>query len=118
MTTHHDDFAHQVYAIIAVIPEGRVTTYGAVARLAGVPTYVRQVCAVLRNVPSDSILPCHRIINGQGRISVSGESYARHKATLLAEGIIFDEKDRIDFKVFGWNYPYSTIKKYSGKSES
>lgn len=107
MTTHnHDDFAHQVYAIIASIPEGRVTTYGAVARLAGVPTYVRQVCAVLRNIPKDSTLPCHRIINGQGRISVTGEGYNRHKSALLNEGIIFNENDKIDFKRFGWNYPY------------
>lgn len=107
MTNHSDDFAHQVYAIIASIPEGKVTTYGTIARLAGIPTYVRQVCAVLRNIPSDSTLPCHRIINGQGKISVTGESYKRHKAALLKEGIIFNDHDKIDFKVFGWNYPYS-----------
>lgn len=105
MTQEHDNFAHQVYAIIAAIPEGRVTTYGAVARLAGVPSYVRQVCAVLRNIPKDSTLPCHRIINGQGRISVTGESYNRHKSALLKEGVIFNKNDKIDFKCFGWNYP-------------
>lgn len=107
MTHTPDDFAHQVYAIIASIPEGKVTTYGAVARLAGMPTYVRQVCAVLRNIPLDSTLPCHRIINGQGKISVSGESYERHKSALLKEGIIFNANDKIDLKRFGWNYPYS-----------
>lgn len=104
--TNHDDFAHQVYAIIASIPEGKVTTYGAIARLAGVPTYVRQVCAVLRTIPKDSVLPCHRIISGQGKITVTGESYTRHKEKLLKEGIIFNERDKVDFKLFGWNYPY------------
>lgn len=107
MTQDTNDFAHQVYAIIASIPEGKVTTYGTVARLAGVPTYVRQVCAVLRNIPSDSTLPCHRIINGQGKISITGDSYNRHKSALLKEGIVFNENDKIDFKRFGWNYSYS-----------
>lgn len=105
-----DDFAHQVYAIIAAIPEGKVTTYGTIARLAGLPTYVRQVCAVLRGIPSDSILPCHRIINGQGKITVTGETYQRHKKALLKEGVVFNKNDKIDFKVFGWNYPYSVQK--------
>ena len=109
MTDIIDDFAHQVYAIIASIPEGKVTTYGTIARLAGVPTYARKVCAVLRGIPDDTLLPCHRIINAQGKLSVTGETYQRHKKALLKEGIIFNQSDKVDFKVFGWNYPYSKI---------
>ena len=38
---HHDTFAQRVYQIVAAIPEGCVTTYGEVARLAGSPRAAR-----------------------------------------------------------------------------
>lgn len=95
-------FKDNVYTIIAAIPKGKVTTYGEIARLAGAPSYVRQVCLVLRQVPKGSSLPCYRIINGQGRISVKSPHYERHKAQLQKEGIVFSDNDKIDLTVFGW----------------
>ena len=96
-------FAHQVYTIIAAIPAGKVTTYGQIAKLTGMPTYIRQVCFVLRHIPKGSHLPCHRIINGQGKLSVKGENYMRYKLKLIEEGIEFNHNDKIDLKKFGWN---------------
>lgn len=96
-------FAHQVYAIIAAIPAGKVVTYGQIAKLTGMPTYVRQVCFVLRHIPKGSKLPCHRIINGQGKLSVKGQTYSRYKVKLIEEGIEFNNNDKIDLKKYGWD---------------
>ncbi|WVD67133.1 methylated-DNA--[protein]-cysteine S-methyltransferase [Orbus sturtevantii] len=96
-------FAHQVYAIIAAIPSGNVITYGQIAKMAGMPTYVRQVCLVLRRLPKESKLPCHRIINSQGYLSVKGDTYQKYKLKLIEEGIKFNHKDKIDLKIYGWN---------------
>ena len=104
MSDHHDNFADQVYAIIAAIPKGKVATYGQIARLAGTPTFVRQVCFVLRNLPADSMLPCYRIVNSQGKISLKNAGYDHQKQRLLAEGVVFNEKEKIDLKKFGWNH--------------
>lgn len=95
-------FAEMVFAIINAIPQGSVTTYGTIAKMAGMPTYVRQVCFILRRLPNDSKLPCHRIINGQGYLSVTGETYIRYKKKLIQEGILFNHNDKIDLKKFGW----------------
>lgn len=96
-------FAKQVYAIISAIPMGKVVTYGQIAKMAGVPSYVRQVCYILRHLPAGSKLPCHRIINGQGKLSVTGETYINYKLKLIAEGIEFNHNDKIDLKKYAWH---------------
>ncbi|WP_392560351.1 MGMT family protein [Orbus mooreae] len=98
-----NSFANQVYAIIAAIPPGKVVTYGQIAKMAGMPSYVRQVCFILRKLPKESKLPCHRIINGQGRLSVKDETYRRYKLKLIEEGIEFNQNDKIDLKKYGWH---------------
>lgn len=102
MSEPHDSFTHQVYAIISAIPSGKVTTYGQIAKMAGAPTYVRQVCYILRHLPEGSKLPCHRIINGQGRLSVKNQTYIRYRQRLLAEGVVFNLQDKIDLNLYGW----------------
>lgn len=96
-------FQDIIYHLIGSIPKGRVVTYGTLARMAGYSTYVRQVCQVIRTIPADSLLPCHRIINGQGKLSVKGESYTRHKKALISEGVVFDSNDKIQLKQYLWN---------------
>lgn len=98
-----DTFADRVYATIAAIPKGKVATYGQIARLAGMSTYVRQVCFILRHVPKESTLPCYRIINSQGKISLSNQNYMRQKTRLTEEGIVFGKNDKVDLKIFGWD---------------
>ncbi len=68
----HDTFPQRVWHIVASIPEGYVTTYGDVARLAGSPRAARQVGGVLRRLPEGSTLPWHRVVNRHGDISLTG----------------------------------------------
>lgn len=81
----------KIWQIIHSIPPGRVATYGQVARLAGLPGYARYVGTVLKNLPADSRLPWHRVINASGRISFphGSEQYNRQKQLLEEEGIVF-----------------------------
>ena len=67
----HDTFPQRVWHIVASIPEGYVTTYGDVARLAGSPRAARQVGGVLKRLPEGSTLPWHRVVNRHGDISLS-----------------------------------------------
>lgn len=96
------DFNQRVYHIVAAIPEGRVTTYGEVARLAGSPRAARQVGGVLRRLPEGSRLPWHRVVNRHGGISLQGEDFQRQRQALLSEGILFGPDSAIDLSRFGW----------------
>ena len=61
-----DSFKEQVYAVVEQIPCGKVLSYQSVAVLAGYPRYARQVGYVLRQVPSNRLLPCHRVVTSIG----------------------------------------------------
>lgn len=63
-----DSFPQRVWQIVAAIPEGYVTTYGDVAKLAGSPRAARQVGGVLKRLPEGSTLPWHRVVNRHGTI--------------------------------------------------
>src|SRR5579863_7478826 len=54
--------------VVAMIPSGRVMTYGEVARMAGFPGRARQAGRALRLIPPDLILPWHRVLGAGGRI--------------------------------------------------
>ncbi len=53
-----------------MIPMGKVATYGQIAALAGLPGYARYVGRALRNLPKNTRLPWHRVVNAGLRISV------------------------------------------------
>lgn len=85
------------------IPRGRVSTYGNVAEVAGLPRRARLVGTVLRQTPASRALPWHRVINASGRISfpLGSEAYARQRRKLEAEGVVF-VGGRVDLKRYGW----------------
>lgn len=100
----HDSFPQRVWQIVASIPEGTVTTYGEVARLAGSPRAARQVDGVLKRLPEGSTLPWHRVVNRQGVISLTGPDLQRQRQALLSEGVIVSGKGEIDLGTYRWRY--------------
>jgi methylated-DNA-protein-cysteine methyltransferase-like protein len=92
-----------VYAMVRQIPEGHVVSYGQVAFFLGWPNGARTVGWALRALPTGSDIPWHRVVNAQGKISLPNPR--RQRAQLEAEGIIFDQQDKIDLKRFGWSGP-------------
>ncbi len=108
------DFLHHVYAIVGSIPTGRVMTYGSIAALIPPPPDVsgaaylhlraRWVGQAMALCPDG--LPWQRVVNSQGRISRRpGRGPQQQRILLEREGVIFDERGRIDLGVFGWSPP-------------
>ncbi|BDH46800.1 hypothetical protein TUM12370_28440 [Salmonella enterica subsp. enterica serovar Choleraesuis] len=97
-------FAERIFQIVAAIPEGRVTTYGEVARLAGSPRAARQVGGVLKRLPEGSRLPWHRVVNRHGTISLTGPDLQRQRQALLSEGVIVSGKGEIELSRYRWRY--------------
>ena len=93
------------YDVVRTIPRGRVTSYGVVASMAGLPGHARQVGYALAALPDEHDIPWHRVVNVRGEISPrsGGRSYEQIQRTLLeAEGIVFAASGRVDLTVVGW----------------
>ena len=60
-----------IYDAVRKIPSGRVATYGQIASLAGNPKGARAVGNALHVNPFPGEIPCHRVVNSQGRLSGS-----------------------------------------------
>ena len=52
-----------------MIPKGKVATYGMVAQLAGNKRWARVVGYALHNNPDQSKIPCHRVVNREGKVA-------------------------------------------------
>lgn len=97
------ELTQRIIDTIRNIPEGRVATYGFVARLAGNPRAARQVSRILHTFSRKENLPWHRVINREGRISLRPmQGYEEQKQRLLNEGVAFDAADRVDLDRFLW----------------
>ena len=93
----------RIYDVVRAIPKGRVATYGTVALLAGNPRWARVVGYALHVNPEPGVIPCHRVVNRDGKpapaFAFGGEDMQR--ALLEAEGIVFDENGCVDLKKYG-----------------
>ena len=98
-------FPDRVYEIVARIPHGRATTYGAIARALGNPRGAREVGWALGDVPEGSSLPCHRVVDREGRLS-GGWAFGHPEimaGRLEDEGVPFLEQYRVDLSVCFWD---------------
>ena len=98
-------FDRRVFAMVARIPEGQLATYGQIADLIGAWGRARQVGWALRRLTLPSEVPWHRVVNAQGRISMSlsreGSDWIQREL-LMAEGIPVDEQGRLPLLQFLW----------------
>ena len=109
-----DEFNHKVWALVRQIPLGKVCSYGQVAALVGPPAGMdpksflafgaRWVGGAMAACPED--VPWQRVLNAQGKVSLRPGGGGSHQRELLeAEGVIFDEHDRVDLKTYAWEGP-------------
>ncbi|XOV84346.1 MAG: MGMT family protein [bacterium] len=78
-----------VWQVVAMIPRGKVATYGQIAALIGLPAHARFVGTTLRQLPKNTRLPWHRVINANLQISQRGGGEVLQRKRLQAEGIEF-----------------------------
>lgn len=90
-------FYHQVYETVLRIPRGKVATYGQIAALCGAPRAARTVGYALHVNPAFGVIPCHRVVNREGRpapgFAFGGPGVQR--AMLEEEGVAFDEEGKV-----------------------
>ena len=88
------------------IPRGQLATYGQIADLIGAYGCARQVGWALRRLKLPSTVPWNRVVNAQGRISMSlsreGSDWIQ-RDLLLAEGIPVDAEGRLPLLQFLWH---------------
>ena len=95
----------KIYQVIQNIPNGKICTYGIVARMAGLGSDGRMVSYALHSLSENSPVPWHRVINRFGKISwsISRNGHDQIQYDLLKqEGIVFAADGSIDFKKFLW----------------
>ncbi len=109
-----EEFNQQVWALVRQIPPGKVSTYGKIAALLAPPAGMdikaylafgaRWVGGAMAACPQD--VPWQRVINSQGKVSLRPDGEGGHQRELLeAEGVMFDEHDRVDLKIYAWEGP-------------
>ena len=97
----------RIYAAVRRIPRGRVSTYGAIARVAGLggAGHARQVGYALSALPTGTSVPWHRVINAQGRLSLersaSGAGITQ-RLRLVREVVVVNAGGRVSLEKFGW----------------
>ena len=105
-------FNRLVWDFVLQVPHGRVTTYGKVAQAVGAPEGVdealykafgpRWVGTAMAQCPE--AVPWQRVINSAGKISVRrGGMHLKQRTLLEAEGVVFDQSEKIDLRVYLWD---------------
>ncbi len=89
----------EVWQIVNSIPEGKVATYGQVARLAGMPAKSRLVGKILSQLPKGTKLPWHRVINSAGKIT---NPNAKVQTERLKEEGITPINGKVSLKTYQW----------------
>lgn len=109
-----EEFNRKVWALVRQIPPGKVSTYGQIASMLAPPSGMdpksymafgaRWVGGAMAASPQD--VPWQRVINSQGKVSLRPGGGGSHQRELLeAEGVIFNERDRVDLKIYAWSGP-------------
>ncbi|MCH4246209.1 MGMT family protein [Acinetobacter gerneri] len=99
-----DELARQILEVVIRIPKGKVASYGQIARMAGLPKHARLVGYVLKHLDETSEVPWYRVINSQGKISLSklNEKGENIQIIKLREEGILAANGKVDLKQFAW----------------
>jgi methylated-DNA-[protein]-cysteine S-methyltransferase len=83
---HGTPFQRSVWLALLRIPAGLTRSYGEIAREIGAPNAVRAVGAAVGKNPVSVVVPCHRVIGGNGSLTGYAGGIERKKALLALEG--------------------------------
>ena len=95
----------QIYRVVCRIPEGKVATYGQIAKLAGLEGRARRVGYALRTLGDARPVPWHRVVNARGQISRRGRDGGSEQTQYLrlrAEGVQFGSNGRLSLRTYSW----------------
>ena len=99
MSVLDKDLIYEVLSVVEEIPEGRVATYGQIARLTGRDRNARLIGKILSMAEFYGNYPCHRVVNHSGR---TAPGFWDQRRLLEAEGVGFRANGCVDLKKYRW----------------
>lgn len=90
-----EDLIYEILSVVEEIPEGKVASYGQIAKMIGRDKNARLVGKVLSMAEYYGDYPCHRVVNSAGRLA---PHFIEQKQLLLDEGIQFKANGCVDMK--------------------
>lgn len=105
METQKPSFFDQVYAVVRQIPEGRITSYGAIARYLGSPQSARMVGWAMNASHSQPDIPAHRVVNRKGLLTGKHHFGGTHlmEQLLMEEGVAIQNDAVLHFDQHYWD---------------
>lgn len=100
------DFFQDVYEVVRLIPKGRVTSYGAIAKYLGTAKSSRVVgYAMNASHQQQKPVPAHRVVNRNGMLSGKNHfpSPTAMEEALKKEGVVVKKDVVVDFKKLFWD---------------
>ena len=99
------NFFNKVYSVVCCIPKGKVATYGQIALMCGSPRASRAVGWALHQNPSFGQIPCHRVVNREGRMAPAFAfgGPEKQRDMLKAEHVPFLPNGYVDMAKAQWD---------------
>lgn len=95
-----ENLIYEILSVVEEIPDGKVASYGQIAKLIGRDKNARLVGKVLSMSEYYGKYPCHRVVNHIGRLA---PHFSEQKNLLLAEGVEFKDNIHVNMKKCQWD---------------
>lgn len=115
ISDQHADFFEQVYEIVRLIPKGRVTSYGNIAKALGTPKSSRMVGWAMNASHGKHNVPAHRVVNRNGMLTgkMHFSTPSEMQALLEEEGIKVVEDKIQYFSLHYWDVTENLLNDFS-----
>ena len=105
MEKSNDNFFEKSYAVARLIPFGKVTSYGAIAKYLGAARSARMVGWAMNASHGDDTVPAHRVVNRKGLLTGKHHFYGTNlmQQLLESEGVQIVDNQIQDFEKVFWD---------------
>lgn len=105
MAEESDNFFEKVYEVVKLIPYGRVTSYGAIAKYLGAARSARMVGWAMNSAPKNEDIPAHRVVNRKGLLTGKHHFQGTNlmQQLLENEGVEIKNNEVQEFENTFWN---------------
>jgi methylated-DNA-protein-cysteine methyltransferase-like protein len=105
METTNDNFFERVYAVARQIPYGKVTSYGAIAKVLGAARSARMVGWAMNAAHNLEDVPAHRVVNRKGLLTGKHHFDGTNlmQQLLESEGIVVEDNQIMNFESVFWD---------------
>lgn len=104
METANDNFFERVYIVVRQIPYGKVTSYGAIAKVLGAARSARMVGWAMNAAHNLEDVPAHRVVNRKGLLTGKHHFDGTNlmQQLLESEGVVVENNQIMNFEAVFW----------------